>query len=101
METTLNVDALRSVVSMIELYPELWDQRDVVRSLAGWTCTLARLDVAVLLLVPGTVFTVARDLLGLTNDQALRLFTYGRSAPDHPTVDQLKTRITAVTGERF
>lgn len=102
--------ALRAVVAYIELHPERWSQRAPIRrwrgerityDLAGWVCKLARLDLAELLVHgPDAVYFAARDLLGLTPEQAARLFRFGQGEA-HPSVADLKARVTGVTGIRF
>ncbi len=99
-------------MAFIELNPELWNQRTVTGfcplgrtySLAAWTCVLAGRRVTVMF-HPERVDQLAADLLGLTVDQAARLFRFGAgpAEPDdpHPTVEQLKDRITEVTGVDF
>ncbi len=116
---TVNATALRGVVAMIALAPEQWDQRGFVTSrganrppaycLASWTCKLAGMDPAAMVARDGgsSVYVVAMTLLGLSTAQAARLFYFGSYRGDevgadvHPTVDELRARITALTGVTF
>ncbi len=111
--SVLNEPALRSVVAMIELHPELWDQgalarwspAGLVHCLAAWTCRLAGQDVRTMLQVDPSgdlVYFTARELLGLTAAQADRLFLHHvHEDGPHPSVDDLKTLVGSVTGVTF
>lgn len=109
----LNEPAIRSVVAMIELHPELWDQSawlrwspaGAVHCFAAWTCRLAGQDVQLLLKVDPSgdlLYFTAMELLGLDTAEAGRLFLHHAHADGaHPTVDDLKARVAAVTGVTF
>ncbi len=112
----VNATALRGVVAMIALAPQQWNQRQFVTPrgpgrppaycLASWTVKLAGMDLAEILVRDGgpRVYVVAMTLLGLSVAQAARLFYFGAHHSDaeaHPTVDDLRARITGVTGVTF
>ncbi len=115
--STVNAAGLRGVAAMIALVPDQWDQRNFVTPrgpnrppaycLASWTAKLAGMDPAEILARDGgsRVYVIAMTLLGLSVAQAARLFYFGvRHSDDdtaHPTVDELRARITAVTGVTF
>lgn len=108
---TLNEPFLRQVVGVIEQHPELWNQSGyrqtgecgITFCLAGWACHIAGLDVYLLGKdpTPRTIFWKAAYLLGLTRRQANQLFFWPDGERCHPTVEQLKARITEVTGVAF
>lgn len=110
----LNEPAVRCVVAMIELYPERWHQSawqgyhgtpDRKWCFASWTVHLAGESVAALLTGDGlghwAVARRAKELLGLSQRQAQVLFSFGNDWETHPTVEQLKQRITEATGITF
>jgi hypothetical protein len=104
----LNKPAIRAVLAYIESQPDQWDQRyfqsvDGTMCMAGIACHLAGLDLEQMLVEDGdpmAVYHQAQTLLGLTDEQADRLFLqfvqWLGTTP--PTVDQLREEIVAVTG---
>lgn len=64
--------------------------------------TLAGFDIPDLLAQApdgGALYRLARDILGLTDRQAWKLFLYTEDDDgNHPTVAEFKIRITAITG---
>jgi len=98
---------------MISTFPERWDQgafhswrpSGAAHCFAAWTIVLAGLDLKAMLAqdpTGDTVHAVARDMLGLTTAQAARLFLHHKNEDgEHPTVAQLKVRVTEVTGIDF
>lgn len=112
-QPVLNEPAIRAVVRMIEFDPDTWNQgalRTTTRMgsahcLAAWTVILAGLDLDELLTSHpdgDIIYATAARLLGLTAQQAARLFLHVHNDDgQHITVDQLKERITAVTGIAF
>jgi hypothetical protein len=109
-----NEAALRGVVAMIELHPERWYQGTfwsdrpggTTHCVAAWAVKLAGQDLlGMLRRDPSgrTVYREARRLLGLTDEQARRLFEWAKNDEHkrHPTVDGLKARVRVVTGVGF
>jgi hypothetical protein len=120
----INEDLIRRVVAAIEAQPHKWDQGQFVGGaawngadpsecgttfcFAGWALHLENrlaFDSAVGLVAldahgkPRPFDVAARDLLGLTEHQAERLFYFVTSDGDEDvTLDELKGRIFAVTG---
>lgn len=110
---TPDVERIRQVVYAIEANQHRWNQNsysgtneDGVRTycLAGWTLHLDGRDVtSVLRKYQGNmrVFGLAMRILGLDRHQAHKLFSFWGQGEHHPSVAQLKTRITEVTGVTF
>jgi hypothetical protein len=113
--TAPNEAAIRAVVAMIELHPELWHQgalsthraQGICHDLVGWTLKLAGYSLAQLVRQDPygrTLYREAQRLLGLSDEQADRLFRWAKGDPPgrpHPNVSGLKARIRAVTGVSF
>ncbi len=112
---TLQPDAarIRETVRAIEASPHLWNQNSYSGTnergertycLAGWTLHLDGRDVTRMLRKHRgnlRVFDEAMEVLGLDRHQAYKLFAFWGVGDDHPSVAQLKTRITEVTGVTF
>lgn len=102
----LNRAAIRAVLAYIESQPQVWDQRFFQQPgtgcmcIAGIACHLAGIDPGWLLTDdPMAVYAQAQKLLGLTDEQADRLFLQfvdWRGSP--PSLAQLREEIAAVTG---
>lgn len=109
----LNVEGIRAVVAQIYMDPAAWNQNTffgasplqpgrVAYCFAAWTCLLVGIDVEELASAGGhTVHYLAQEMLGLTRKQANQLFWWGVGLDEHPTVTELKARITEVTGVLF
>lgn len=107
------VQAVRAVVRMIEHSPRRWNQNifhgqrseGTAHCFASWTVKLAGHDVRALLTEApdgSKIYHLARDLLGLTDKQAWKIFLYASTDDgDHPTVADFKLRITGITGVTF
>lgn len=106
---TPNVDHIRKTVALIEANPEHFNMGDYVGTntrcettfcLAGWACAVDKGEDAVVSAWYNggwQLDTLARKLLGLTQNQAEDLFfrTWIK------TVDELKEAIAEVTGVTF
>ncbi len=115
MKTVMQPDAarIRETVRAIEAAPHLWNQNSYSGTnehgqrtycLAGWTLHLDGRDVTAMLRKHQgnmRVFDVAMRVLGLDRHQAHMLFAFWGQGERHPTVEQLKSRITEVTGVTF
>jgi hypothetical protein len=108
----VNEPFIRQVVAVIERNADRWNQSGYRLTgecgdtfcLAGWTCHIAGLDVYQLGRHdrgPRAIFWRAANLLGLNRRQAAELFFWADKARCHPTVEELKTKITATTGVAF
>ncbi len=108
----VNEAGLRAVVAQIELDPTAWNQevyigssqqdpRRVAYCFAAWTCLLAGYDVEGEAQRGYTIPRIAEGLLGLTRREANQLFFWGTGVDEPPTVEQLKTRLTEITGISF
>lgn len=110
---TVNEARLREVLTFLQLHPELWNQYEFCGStgcLAGWTVALA--EQGDLSALDGRLWVDvgerARQLLGLTGEQASRLFhfteIYDSAVVEwyrHPTFREFCERVELVTGIRF
>lgn len=102
---------IREVVALIERNAARWDQSAYRQTgecgdlycLAGWAVHHAGEDVYQLgrNTTPRAIFWRAAHLLGLSRRQANALFFWPDDERCHPTVDELKHRITEVTGVAF
>lgn len=110
-EMEQNDDGIRAVVAWIEHDPEAWDQNVYsgttltqplrgVHCVAAWTCVLAGINIGVMVSTYD-ILNFAQHLLGLTRQHANQLFWWGVGLDEHPTVEQLKARVTEVTGVTF
>lgn len=109
----VNEAAIRALIAHLEINIDRWDQHvfysrrgdTTAHCMAAWTVILAGRDLLAMLRQPGgdmRVYRHAQLLLGLDFDQAHSLFEYfdnGRG--EHPSLDDLKARVTAVTGVTF
>ncbi len=107
----VNQALIRAVLGQIKRAPVKWDQtvwwstEAHAGCFAAWALKISgRNPVRVLAADrPGypNTFRVARLLLGLDESQATRLFHYIEDAGKHPTLAQLRQRLTDVTGVGF
>jgi len=109
----VNVDGIRAVVAQIYLDPAAWNQNvyfgqsfmvpgRVAYCFAAWTCLLVGMDVEGMASGDGyLVHSAAQHMLGLTRKQANQIFWWGIGGDEHPTVEELRARITEVTGVLF
>lgn len=99
----------RQAVSVIEVNRRRWDQNTYFSLVGGsycfggWVCYLAGQDVEAMLRGGGCVAVAleAARLLGLDYEDAMLLFNFTEVDGQHPTVEQLKEKITEVTGIEF
>ncbi len=109
----VNEAAIRALVAHLEINTSRWDQHvfysrrgnTTAHCMAAWAVILAGHDLLAMLRQPGgdlRVHRLAQLLLGLDFDQAHDLFDYLHNGHgEHPSLDDLKARITAVTGVSF
>lgn len=113
-EEGVNVAGIRAVVAQIYLDPVAWNQNTyfgasaldpsrVAYCFAAWTCLLMGMDVEHLASAAGgyQVQKIAQAALGLSRQQANALFWWGIGRDEHPTVEDLKARVTEITGVIF
>lgn len=108
----VNEQFLRRVVAVIESNPRHWNQSGYRLTgecgdtfcLAGWALHVAGYDVYRFGRPdpgPRAIFWKAAELLGLSRRQANALFFWADDRRCHPTVEELKAHITAITGIEF
>lgn len=102
-QPVVNEPLLRQVLIHIELFPQEWDQRtfasETAACLAGWAVVLGgAVDLRVVArLDGGVIFTLAKELLGLSTAQATALFQFCAVAR-RPAFAELCHRVHVVTG---